>query len=343
MTPASAVGAVDWTALSRELTPADYHRVAREIESAADVPELASLRVAVLSSHSLQFIRPFLIVEGARSGYLIAPYFGPFGQFEQELSPDDSDLYRFEPDALVLALRPEDVDPNALVRFHASGGERFQTLVGELVDRLVHCVERFRERCDGPVLIANCAAPDHVPFGIFEGNVEPSQRSVDVLLGALGRLAACQGTMNNLTFGDASFGYYETIGGGAGAGEGFAGASGVHTHMTNTRITDPEVLETRFPVRLVEFSLRDGSGGAGRWPGGCGLVREIEFLAPMRVSILSERRERAPFGLSGGQPGARGRNLHNGRSVRGKDTFEVVRGDRVRIETPGGGGFGALA
>ncbi len=177
MTPASAVGAVDWTALSRELTPADYHRVAREIESAADVPELASLRVAVLSSHSLQFIRPFFIVEGARSGYLIAPYFGPFGQFEQELSPDDSDLYRFEPDALVLALRPEDVDPNALVRFHASGGERFQTLAGELVDRLVHCVERFRERCDGPVLIANFAGPNHVPFGIFEGNVEPSLTS----------------------------------------------------------------------------------------------------------------------------------------------------------------------
>ncbi|HKC51418.1 MAG TPA: hydantoinase B/oxoprolinase family protein, partial [Myxococcota bacterium] len=120
------------------------------------------------------------------------------------------------------------------------------------------------------------------------GNVETSQRVVDVLLGALGRLAACQGTMNNLTFGNERFGYYETIGGGAGAGPGFAGASGVHTHMTNTRITDPEVLESRFPVRVLEFSLRSDSGGAGAWRGGDGLVRELEFLEPMRVSILSE-------------------------------------------------------
>jgi 5-oxoprolinase (ATP-hydrolysing) len=173
------------------------------------------------------------------------------------------------------------------------------------------------------------------------GNVETSQRVVDVLLGALGKLAACQGTMNNLTFGNERFGYYETIGGGAGAGEGFAGASGVHTHMTNTRITDPEILETRFPVRLVEFSLRRGSGGAGRTRGGDGLVRELEFLEPMRVSILSERRTRAPFGLRGGEPGAPGRNTHDGRDVGGKSVFEVAAGSRVRIATPGGGGFGA--
>jgi 5-oxoprolinase (ATP-hydrolysing) len=180
--------------------------------------------------------------------------------------------------------------------------------------------------------------PDRAVAG---GNVETSQRVVDVLLGALGRLAACQGTMNNLTFGNDRFGYYETIGGGAGAGPGFAGASGVHTHMTNTRITDPEVLESRFPVRLLCFGLRAGSGGRGRFPGGDGLVRELEFLEPMRVSILSERRERAPFGLRGGGPGARGRNFHGGREVGGKASFEVRAGDRVRIETPGGGGYGA--
>jgi 5-oxoprolinase (ATP-hydrolysing) len=172
------------------------------------------------------------------------------------------------------------------------------------------------------------------------GNVETSQRVVDVLLGALGKLAACQGTMNNLTFGNERFGYYETIGGGAGAGRGFAGASGVHTHMTNTRITDPEVLETRFPVRVVEFALRKGSGGAGRWRGGDGLVRELEFLEPMQVSILSERRTRPPFGLDGGAPGAMGENTHAGRAVAGKASFEVAAGERVRIATPGGGGFG---
>ncbi len=175
------------------------------------------------------------------------------------------------------------------------------------------------------------------------GNVETSQRIVDVLLGAVARLAGCQGTMNNFTFGDERFGYYETIGGGAGAGEGFDGASGVHTHMTNTRITDPEVLESRFPVRLCEFSLRRGSGGAGRWRGGDGLVRELEFLRPMRVSILSERRVRAPFGLLGGGAGARGRNLHNGRELGGKVSVEVKQGDRIRIETPGGGGFGTAS
>jgi 5-oxoprolinase (ATP-hydrolysing) len=175
------------------------------------------------------------------------------------------------------------------------------------------------------------------------GNVETSQRIVDVLLGALGRAAASQGTMNNLTFGDESFGYYETIGGGAGAGPGFSGASGVHTHMTNTRITDPEILETRFPVRLVRFALRRGSGGAGRFRGGDGLVRELEFLRPLRVSILSERRRRAPFGLAGGAPGATGRNFQDGRELPGKVEFEVVAGSRVRIETPGGGGYGVPA
>ncbi len=172
------------------------------------------------------------------------------------------------------------------------------------------------------------------------GNVETSQRIVDVLLGALGKAAASQGTMNNLTFGDASFGYYETIAGGAGATATADGASGVHTHMTNTRITDPEVLESRFPVRLRQFSLRPGSGGDGAHRGGQGVTREFELLAPMRVSILSERRNRPPFGIAGGEAGAPGRNLHNGRDVGGKTSFEAKAGDLVRVETPGGGGYG---
>jgi 5-oxoprolinase (ATP-hydrolysing) len=182
-------------------------------------------------------------------------------------------------------------------------------------------------------------APD-ADRAVAGGNVETSQRIVDVLLGALGKAAASQGTMNNLTFGNERFGYYETIAGGAGATAAGPGASGVHTHMTNTRITDPEVLEARFPVRLRRFSLRPGSGGAGRHRGGDGVIREIELLQPMRVSILSERRTRRPFGLAGGQPGAAGRNLHNERDVGGKASFEAAAGDVIRIETPGGGGFG---
>ena len=173
------------------------------------------------------------------------------------------------------------------------------------------------------------------------GNVETSQRVVDVLLGALGRAAASQGTMNNVSFGQAGFGYYETIAGGAGAGPGFCGASAVHTHMTNTRITDPEIIEQRFPVRIREFSVRAGSGGLGLHAGGDGACREYEFLEPMTVSLLTERRSTAPFGLGGGSPGAPARNLLNGRELPGHALFDVAIGDRLRIETPGGGGYGA--
>jgi 5-oxoprolinase (ATP-hydrolysing) len=179
------------------------------------------------------------------------------------------------------------------------------------------------------------------------GNVETSQRLVDVLLGALGVAAASQGTMNNLILGDASFGYYETIAGGAGAGAGFAGADAVQTHMTNTRITDPEVLESRYPLRLRRFAIRRGSGGAGLQRGGDGVVREIELLAPLEVSILSQRRTRAPYGLAGGAPGKPGRNLLRRRGDERWEelppiaTFMAGPGDLLRIETPGGGGWGA--
>jgi 5-oxoprolinase (ATP-hydrolysing) len=176
---------------------------------------------------------------------------------------------------------------------------------------------------------------------VVAGNVETSQRVVDVLLGALGAAAASQGTMNNFTFGNERFGYYETIAGGAGATRDAAGADAVHTHMTNTRITDPEVLERRFPVRLVRFAVREGSGGAGRHPGGAGVIRELELLEPLSLSFVSERRVRAPFGLEGGASGARGRNLVAGADVGGRTRVDAPRGARVRIETPGGGGFGA--
>jgi len=182
---------------------------------------------------------------------------------------------------------------------------------------------------------------------VVGGNVETSQRVVDALLGALGLVAASQGTMNNVTFGDESFGYYETIGGGAGAGPDFDGASGVHSHMTNTRITDPEVLEVRHPVHVIEFSLRRGSGGAGRRRGGDGLVRCYRFTAPVTVTLLTERRELRPYGLAGGEPGLAGRNWVERRQghwerLPGKCSLQLEAGDRLRIETPGGGGYGAV-
>jgi 5-oxoprolinase (ATP-hydrolysing) len=182
---------------------------------------------------------------------------------------------------------------------------------------------------------------------VVGGNVETSQRVVDVLLGALGRAAASQGTMNNVTFGDESFGHYETIGGGAGATALAAGASGVHTHMTNTRITDPEILETRFPVRLLEFGIRVGSGGEGAHRGGDGIVRRYLFLKPVVVSLMTERRVRAPFGLEGGGSGSKGRNRvrRHGKaraeSLPGRAEVALDVGDELWIETPGGGGFGS--
>ncbi len=179
--------------------------------------------------------------------------------------------------------------------------------------------------------------PSHA---VAAGNVETSQRIVDVLFAALGIKAASQGTMNNLTFGDASFGYYETIGGGEGATFDHDGASGVHTHMTNTRITDAEILESRYPVRVRRFALRTGSGGAGAHSGGDGLVRELETLAPLEIAMLSDRRSTAAFGLEGGEPGAPGRNLVDGAPVAGRFAITVPAGTRLTIETPGGGGFG---
>ena len=142
---------------------------------------------------------------------------------------------------------------------------------------------------------------------VVGGNVETSQRLTDTLLKALGILACGQGTMNNTLFGNDTFGYYETICGGAGAGDGFNGADATHTHMTNTRITDPEIMELRYPVRLEEFSIRKNSGGSGRFKGGNGIVRRITFLAHVELSILSQHRHVAPFGLQGGKNGKKGR------------------------------------
>ena len=205
-----------------------------------------------------------------------------------------------------------------------------------------------------------CLKPLHlnIPSGTFlspepgaavvAGNTEVSQATCNALFGALGAIACSQATMNNFLFGDASRQYYETICGGTGAGSGFDGTAAIQTHMTNTRMTDPEILELRYPVRLEQFAVRQGSGGAGKWRGGDGSVRRIQFLEPMTGVIVSSRRNVAPFGLEGGEPGAVGRQwverADGGReTLSGTDSAALEPGDVFVIETPGGGGFGRPA
>ncbi|MBT3152108.1 hydantoinase B/oxoprolinase family protein [Streptomyces sp. CHD11] len=183
------------------------------------------------------------------------------------------------------------------------------------------------------------------PAAVVAGNVETSQAVTGALYAALGVQAEGSGTMNNVTFGNARHQYYETVASGSGAGDGFPGASAVQTHMTNSRLTDPEILEWRLPVRLEEFAVRRGSGGAGRWPGGDGAVRRLRFLEPMTVSTLSQHRRVPPYGMAGGAPGAPGANRverADGTVTRlaGSDSAELGADDVLVIETPGGGGYG---
>jgi 5-oxoprolinase (ATP-hydrolysing) len=181
---------------------------------------------------------------------------------------------------------------------------------------------------------------------VVGGNVTTSQRIVDVVLKAFGEAAGSQGCMNNVTFGNERFGYYETIGGGAGATPKRSGASGVHTHMTNTRITDVEILERRYPVMIETFALRTGSGGLGRNRGGDGMVRRYRFFDDLDFAILSERRVFAPFGLAGGNEGQKGRNIlireEKMYDLGAKVQLKVKKGDRIEIQTPGGGGYGKM-
>ncbi|MBV8594371.1 MAG: hydantoinase B/oxoprolinase family protein, partial [Caulobacteraceae bacterium] len=216
----------------------------------------------------------------------------------------------------------------------------------------------FRVMVDDDIpMNAGCLRPIHVvlpegsmlspryPAAVVAGNVEVSQAVTDTLFAALGALGSAQGTMNNLTFGDATYQYYETICSGAPAGPGFDGAAAVHTHMTNSRLTDPEVLESRFPVALEEFSILRRSGGKGRWNAGDGTLRRIRFLKPMQVAILSSHRAVANAGMLGGEPGSLGRNAicrNDGRLeiLPGCAQAEVEAGEAVEIVTPTGGGWG---
>jgi 5-oxoprolinase (ATP-hydrolysing) len=219
----------------------------------------------------------------------------------------------------------------------------FRTLVGSEIP--------MNEGCLKPL---NLVVPDgsminpNAPAAVISGNTEVSQGIADTLYGALGVIAGSQGTMNNFVYGNDVHQNYETICGGTGAGDGFHGTSAVHSHMTNTRMTDPEVLETRFPVRVDEFSIRQGSGGAGEYTGGNGIVRRLRFLEPMTVTVLSSHRKVAPHGAAGGGEASVGENsvervdgLIN--ELKGNDEVQLTIGDVFVMKTPGGGGYGKAA
>ncbi len=227
----------------------------------------------------------------------------------------------------------------------------FRTLVDEDIPLNAGCLKPLRVIVPEGTLLN----PRH-PAAVVAGNVETSQCVTDALYGALGVMGASQGTMNNFTFGNDRFQYYETIAGGSGAGiltdhngtaQGFPGTACVQTHMTNSRLTDPEVLEWRYPVRIESFSIRHGSGGIGRWRGGDGAVRRIRFLEPMAAGILSGHRRVPPYGMAGGEPGAVGRNAVERADGRIEEldacaTVAMNAGDVFIVETPGGGGYGTV-
>ena len=216
----------------------------------------------------------------------------------------------------------------------------FRTLVEDQIPLNDGCLAPLKI-----ILPEKCMLNPSYPRAVVAGNVETSQAIVDALYGALGTMAASQGTMNNFTFGNENYQYYETICGGSGAGYNHPGTDAIQTHMTNSRLTDPEILEWRYPVILREFSICRDSGGKGQYRGGDGAKRVIEFQEPMTASILSQRRTVAPFGLKGGGEGKPGKNYVIRRSgsvvkLSGTDSIEMEAGDRFVIETPGGGGYG---
>lgn len=225
------------------------------------------------------------------------------------------------------------------------------------VSAIIYCLRAMvahdiplNQGCLKPIAIKipqGCILDPSLDAAVVGGNVQTSQRVVDVILKAFGASAASQGCMNNITFGDDTVGYYETVAGGAGAGPDWHGRSGIHVHMTNTRITDPEILERRYPVFLNRFTLNKNTGGSGKFRGGDGVVRELVFRRPLTLSILTERRVFAPYGLEGGEDGKKGNNFlvrKCGRKIRlpSKSSVNVQKGDMFQLLTPGGGGYGSV-
>ncbi|MEJ2654501.1 MAG: hydantoinase B/oxoprolinase family protein, partial [Acidihalobacter sp.] len=216
----------------------------------------------------------------------------------------------------------------------------FRTLVDDDIPMNEGCLKPLRL-----VVPEGCMLNPRPPAAVVAGNVETSQAITDALYGALGVMAAAQGTMNNTTFGNAEHQYYETVAGGTGAGPDFDGTDAVQSHMTNSRLTDPEVLELRYPVLVEEFAIRRGSGGGGRHHGGDGVCRRLRFREDMELVILANRRRVPPFGLAGGEPGRPARNWieradGSVEPMGACDRRMVGAGDQWVLETPGGGGYG---
>jgi 5-oxoprolinase (ATP-hydrolysing) len=216
----------------------------------------------------------------------------------------------------------------------------FRTLVDADIPLNAGCLKPIQV-----IVPEGCMLNPAYPAAVVAGNVETSSCITNALYGALGVIASSQSTMNNFTFGDAQYQYYETISGGSGAGPSFNGTPVVQTAMTNSRLTDPEVLELRFPVRLESYTIRAGSGGTGEFTGGNGGTRRVRFLQPMTAAILSNNRIHAPFGMAGGGAGSVGRNTVERvdgtvETLKHSDSTQMRTGDVFVIETPGGGGFG---
>jgi 5-oxoprolinase (ATP-hydrolysing) len=274
---------------------------------------------------------------------------------------DGAFSYEMDHGAVIrVAIRVDNVARSAVIDFTGTSPQGNDNFNAPLAVTMAAVLYVFRSLVDDDIpLNAGCLRPLTVivppgtllnpqhPAAVVAGNVETSQCVTDALYGALGVMGASQGTMNNFTFGNARHQYYETIAGGSGAGDGFDGTACVQTHMTNSRLTDPEVLEWRYPVQLDSFAIRRNSGGAGRWHGGDGAIRKLRFLEPMTAAILSGHRRVPPYGMAGGEPGVTGRNAvqRNDGKVTQLDacaSVEMNSGDVFIIETPGGGGYGPV-
>lgn len=317
---------------------------------AANARGIAEIQRAVLR-HSLETVHAYMghVQDNASASVRNAIEHLRDGAFRYEMDSGQAIVVRIEIDSRARRAR---------IDFTGTSGQDPHNFNAPRAVCLAAVLYVFRTLIDRPIpLNEGCLAPLEViiprgslldplpPAAVAAGNVETSQCIVDALYGALGVLAASQGTMNNLTFGDDRVQYYETIAGGAGAGPGFDGCDAVQTHMTNSRLTDPEILEARFPVVLREFSIRRGSGGSGANRGGNGTRRRLQFTAPLSGALLANHRRIAPFGLAGGLPGAVGtgsvrRISGTCETLAATARFVVSAGDELTIETPGGGGFG---